>query len=121
METDDGVKTETLESTSAVMSKLAQSNTADTREAGRKLPFPGIQQVISDFTCTLHLDRRQDAEHTGEHDYELFRFQNNNAYGIEDTGVMEYIEDIYLILHCVSMAFHCYNYSHLLVHLLVVP
>ena len=66
---------------------MAQSNTRATRETGYRTPFP---------TTTLHLDRRPDPEQTGDHH---FRFQNNNAYGVDmgESGYRRYeniLEDI---------------------------
>ena len=66
---------------------MAQSNTGATRETGYRMPFP---------TITLHLDRRPDAEQTWDHH---FRFQNNNAYGVDmgESGYRNYeniLEDI---------------------------
>ena len=97
MEAEDGLMAETLESpSSVVMSDLAQSNTADIREAGHSTPFHGTHEV-TDFT--LHLDRRPDVEQTGDHHCEHFQFQNNNAYGVDlgDSGHRSYeniLEDI---------------------------
>ena len=55
---------------------MAQSNTGATRETGYRTPFP---------TTTLHLGRRPDPDHH-------FRFQNNNAYGVDmgESGYRRY-------------------------------